>query len=420
MVRYIRGAQRRVTILFTDIEGSTKYWDTHGDIQGRLMVDQHNRLIFPVVRKFRGKVVKTIGDSVMATFKRPRDAVKAAIGIQQILDQARQTEEGFSVSVRIGLHTGQAVVEKGDVFGDVVNVAARVRDEAKGGEILVSKVTRDGLSRETFDLIAGGAFHPKGKSELMHLFRCRWQGWESLVDDIEPGSYLPIMGREKLAILLNATVIFATLYFLHLRYFRYLLTDSKHFAILALNPHLFVVDHPILAGFLGMLAAGVLALLIWLRISPPLLLRLLRGGFAFGVAFISVFLTITYLTGEIFPALSRPMWESEHLFVTVLENDSNVHAAPAFAAPVVMTANAGDILLQVDVARRFDLSWNKVYLGGEKAGWIARNLPARVGIPAKKITNTDKFYFRRRDLFALLVATVAFAWRAVWFKLSPV
>ena len=67
--RHIRKSTKPVTILLTDIEGSTEYFEKHGDIEGRLMVDQHNRLVFPVIARFRGKIIKTTGDGVMASFR---------------------------------------------------------------------------------------------------------------------------------------------------------------------------------------------------------------------------------------------------------------------------------------------------------------------------------------------------------------
>jgi class 3 adenylate cyclase len=68
MARYIRGSQRTVTILFTDIEDSTELWARLGDVDGRLLVDQHNRMLFPVISRFDGRIIKTIGDAVMAAF----------------------------------------------------------------------------------------------------------------------------------------------------------------------------------------------------------------------------------------------------------------------------------------------------------------------------------------------------------------
>ena len=91
VAREIRRSRKPVTILFTDVVGSTRYWDIHGDVKGRLMIDLHNRLIYPVIRRHRGKVIKHIGDAIMASFKSPENGLKAAIGIQQILEQRRNS-----------------------------------------------------------------------------------------------------------------------------------------------------------------------------------------------------------------------------------------------------------------------------------------------------------------------------------------
>ena len=82
--RHIRKSTKPLTILLTDIEGSTEYFDERGDIEGRLMVDQHNRLLFPVITRFRGKIIKTTGDGFIASFRVPTNSVQATIGIQQL------------------------------------------------------------------------------------------------------------------------------------------------------------------------------------------------------------------------------------------------------------------------------------------------------------------------------------------------
>jgi adenylate cyclase len=136
--RQINSSKQHVTILFTDIEDSTKYWDKFGDVQGRLMVDRHNRLLFPMVHKFKGRIIKTIGDSIMAAFAKPEQAMKAAIAMQQTMASERQGDVTFDVRIRIGIHTGDAIVEKEDIYGDIVNVAARVESVGKGNEIIES------------------------------------------------------------------------------------------------------------------------------------------------------------------------------------------------------------------------------------------------------------------------------------------
>ncbi len=120
----ISQSKKEVSILFTDIEDSTSYWHKHGDVGGRLMVDRHNRILFPLIKKFRGRIVKTIGDSIMAMFKQPDDALLAAIAMQQAVRKEHLEDTGFEIKIRIGIHTGEAIVEQDDVYGDVVNIAS--------------------------------------------------------------------------------------------------------------------------------------------------------------------------------------------------------------------------------------------------------------------------------------------------------
>jgi len=130
------------------VPATKKVERSRGDIDGRLMVDYHNRLIFPVIKKFKGKIVKTIGDAIMASFSRSEQAVKAAIAIQQMLQKTRRQDKNFGLKVRIGIHTGKAIVEHSDVFGDVVNVAARIEQMGQGSEIFLSKNTADKIDKK--------------------------------------------------------------------------------------------------------------------------------------------------------------------------------------------------------------------------------------------------------------------------------
>ncbi len=137
-------------------------------------MDQHNRLVFPVIKKFRGKVVKTIGDSVMASFSSPEKALRAAAGIQQSLDEYRKKNKRFKLEIRIGLNTGKALIEKRDVFGDTINVAARMEGLAKANEILISGSTEKRIKRSEFALKKKTSFIPKGKKIEVTVYK--WTG----------------------------------------------------------------------------------------------------------------------------------------------------------------------------------------------------------------------------------------------------
>ena len=183
--RQIRRSRKPVTILFTDIEGSTRYWELHGDVEGRLMIDLHNRLIYPVIKRHRGKIIKNIGDAIMASFRSPKNALRSAVGIQQILARQRAEDENFRLKVRVGVHTGTAVVENDDVFGDAVNVAASVEGYAEGNEICLSDDTASRLGKLAYGLVEKGSFVPKGKSKGLTIYTCEWEKYPSMTEGVK-------------------------------------------------------------------------------------------------------------------------------------------------------------------------------------------------------------------------------------------
>jgi class 3 adenylate cyclase len=361
IVRQIHRSRKAVTILFTDIEDSTRYWDTYGDVKGRLMVDQHNRLTFPVVKRFGGKIIKTIGDAIMASFKDPQDAIKAAIGIQQVLHLMREKDRSFGLRVRIGLHTGHAIVEDNDVFGNVVNVAARVESKAKGNEILLSKTTAASLNKRDLSLVRKGEYELKGKRHSMVLYSCDWQKCPDLTRWVRFSSWLPVVPRQKKELLLYLLATCGGLYVLYLKYLRYLISDEQELAVLFLNPYRAWNDYPLEISA----AAAVTALLIFVmfraRRIPHFLFRFLKGGFGFALLFALAYLTLQrapadsldlgFARMDLRPLkLDEQIHESRHLFVEVLEDGAPVYDRPNPAAVKLTQFDAGHLLLLADVA----------------------------------------------------------------------
>ncbi len=125
-----------VTILFSDIEGSTALNERLGDKRWMEVLREHNAIVREKVKAHGGFEVKSEGDGFMVAFQSARRAVECAIAIQQALEA--RNAAGEAVRVRMGLHTGEPLKEGDDFFGRHVNLAARVAGQAKGGEILVS------------------------------------------------------------------------------------------------------------------------------------------------------------------------------------------------------------------------------------------------------------------------------------------
>src|SRR6185312_10148953 len=124
-----------VTFLFTDIEGSTRRWESDADAM-RAALLKHDDALRTAIEKHEGFLFSHTGDGVVAAFTSPRSAVDAAIAAQRALE----------LPVRMGIATGEAELRGGDYFGTVLNRAARVMAAGHGGQILVADSTATLLS----------------------------------------------------------------------------------------------------------------------------------------------------------------------------------------------------------------------------------------------------------------------------------
>ena len=134
----VTGEDGTVTLMFTDIEGSTAHNEQLGDDQWLEVLSVHDKVVRRCIRDERGQVIKTLGDSFMAAFADPDTALSSAVAVQRELG-APDAVPGATVRVRIGLHTGPAIARGRDLFGINVATAARVAAQARGGEILITE-----------------------------------------------------------------------------------------------------------------------------------------------------------------------------------------------------------------------------------------------------------------------------------------
>ena len=163
-----------VTVLFTDIEGSTQITEALGDTEWIRVLRAHNLLIREQVAAHSGIEVKSQGDGFMLAFASAEEALGCAIGIQRALAEAPL--DGHRLRVRIGLHTGEAIREEDDFYGKDVILAARIAAEARGGEILVSRLVQELTERSgRFSFTDPTDVELKGLSGMHSLSAVRWQ-----------------------------------------------------------------------------------------------------------------------------------------------------------------------------------------------------------------------------------------------------
>ena len=167
-----------ITLLFTDLKGSTALYDRIGDLNAFALVQRHFDLLQDVVTRHNGAIIKTIGDAVMATFLRPADAVAAALSMRNEIDAFNDKQADRALILKIGIHKGAAIAvtlnERLDYFGQTVNIAARVQQLADADEIFVSEDVHSAegvpallTSRD----VASSVFKLKGVQQDLRVFR---------------------------------------------------------------------------------------------------------------------------------------------------------------------------------------------------------------------------------------------------------
>jgi adenylate cyclase len=169
-----------LAILFADVSGSTALYETLGDRRARKAVEALLEEMRAATRAHGGRVVKTLGDEIMAVFATPESGTRAAIEIQERVG-AMKPAEGMRVGVRIGLHSGEVLEEDGDVFGDAVNTAARMAGVAKSGQIVTTASTAENLPVPLHERIRDlELVSVKGKQSEIRVCEVLWQDDEDL------------------------------------------------------------------------------------------------------------------------------------------------------------------------------------------------------------------------------------------------
>jgi len=164
-----------MAVLFADVSGSTKLYEVLGDALALATIGRCVTLMSTVCVGHGGRVVKTIGDEVMAVFPAADKAAQAAAEMQARIRE-HPPVGGSRLGIRVGFHVGQAIEAEGDVFGDSVNVAARMAALAKREQIILSAHAADALAPSLrARLRAVDTLSVKGKTQDIGIYELIWQ-----------------------------------------------------------------------------------------------------------------------------------------------------------------------------------------------------------------------------------------------------
>ena len=164
-----------VTIMFSDMEGFTAMTERLGDLRAREVIRQHNTVVREQIAAHGGYEVELQGDGFLLAFGSARQAVRCAVAIQCAFELRNASGADETIRVRIGLHTGEALRDADKFFGKTVILAARIANEAKGGEIVVSSLLKQ-LTESTGDIVFGAVreVQLKGIATAVDIHHVEW------------------------------------------------------------------------------------------------------------------------------------------------------------------------------------------------------------------------------------------------------
>lgn len=164
-----------ITVMFTDMVSSTHLTQTMGDSFAQQIVRVHNSIVRKALKHFGGTEIKHTGDGIMASFVWASNAVDAAIEIQQAVAKRNNEEPTVPLEIRIGLNSGEPIVEDNDLFGSTVQMASRVCGQAGANQIYVSSVVKELSAGKKHTFKALGNFSLKGINEPQPLYEVVWE-----------------------------------------------------------------------------------------------------------------------------------------------------------------------------------------------------------------------------------------------------
>jgi class 3 adenylate cyclase len=190
--------QGTVTVLFTDVEGSTQLSMRRGDEAAQEILRGQRELVRKQIEEHSGHEVKTMGDGFMVAFASARRAVACAVEIQRALEEHNRRHPDQQLHMRVGLNTGEVIQEEADLFGAAVSAAARIGAKARGGQILVSETVRAVIGpAKGFDFIECGRFRLKGFPDRWRLYEVVWKREAAIPVAPVAIDRTPFVGRES-------------------------------------------------------------------------------------------------------------------------------------------------------------------------------------------------------------------------------
>jgi class 3 adenylate cyclase len=201
---------KEVTVMFADIVGSTRMYEIMGDKVAEALISNTLEQLSVFVTQSGGKIIKTIGDEIMCRFPQADDAITAAKDMHTFLSEKSAPSTNYKIAIRIGAHHGPIIENNGDIFGDTVNIAARVASIARGGKTMVTSYTHDQLPKACQERCQHFTrTNVKGKEQSIDVFDVAWEQTDELTQII--GNHVVNAIKKNLTIEYRGSIIHMSL-----------------------------------------------------------------------------------------------------------------------------------------------------------------------------------------------------------------
>lgn len=211
---------KNLTIMFTDMKGFTSRTSSQSRTATIDMIRTHKELLAPVIADRGGRLIKTIGDAFLVTFESPTDAVLAGIALQKILAEHNpKLPEQERIHIRVAINTGEVSIEEGDVYGEAVNIAARIEGIAEANEVYFTEATYLAMNKAEVPSAEIGYRMLKGIPHKIKVYRVLHEGEKDpgpapeMIFDEKSGapSMKPApIGRRAAAFAVDGLIVFLT------------------------------------------------------------------------------------------------------------------------------------------------------------------------------------------------------------------
>jgi len=174
---------KHLSIMFTDIKGFTSKTANKSRKELHRMLELHDALIKPIFKEFGGKIIKTIGDAFLVTFASPTEAVLCGMKIQKVLAKHNEyNEHGDILEVRVAINCGEVTLKGRDIFGDPVNIAARLEGVAEAGDVYFTEAVYLSMNKSEIPTADIGHRHFKGIPEDIKVYKVLKEGFKGKIE----------------------------------------------------------------------------------------------------------------------------------------------------------------------------------------------------------------------------------------------